>query len=96
MPMWCLTATAKPHATPQTIAAKRHQWLSQGKDRLLRARCRSAQRFVAEHGAPLRVWWLLDTDDQTAVGLITEHFGDLWEIDVCQVTPQAISEFLGS
>ena len=89
--MWLwLTATAKTHATPQTIAAKRHQWLSQGKDQQLQARCRSAQRYVVEPSSPLRVFWLLETDDPTAVQLITEHFGDLWEIEVCQVSPQAI------
>ena len=89
--MWLwLSAIAKPHATPQTIAAKRHQWLAQGKDRQLRERCRSAQRYVVEVSTPPRVLWLLDTDDPEVATLITEHFGDLWEIAVSRVTPQAI------
>ena len=89
---WWLTATAKAHAVPGTIAAKRHQWLAQGKDEQLRARCRTAQRYVVNERAPLTVFWLLETDDPTAVTLITDHFGDLWEIDVRQVTPQAIGQ----
>ena len=89
--MWLwLMATAKAHATPETIAAKRHQWLSQGKDQQLKARCRSAQRYVVEQQSPPRVFWLLDTDDPTAAQFITDHFGDLWEIEVCRVSPQAI------
>ena len=89
--MWLwLTAIAKAHATPQTIAAKRHQWLSQGKDQQLKVRCRSAQRYVVEQSSPPRVFWLLDTDDPSLASLITDHFGDLWEIEVCQVSPQAI------
>ena len=89
--MWLwLTATAKAHATSQTIAAKRHQWLSQGKNEQLTARCRSAQRYVVEQHSPPRVFWLLDTDDPMTVQLITDHFGDLWEIEVYPVTPQAL------
>ena len=91
--MWLwLTAVAKPHAVPETIAAKRHQWLAQGMDQALRQRCRSAQRYVVERHRPPKVFWLLETDDPAAASLITGHFGDLWEIEVHQVTPQAIGQ----
>ncbi len=91
--MWLwLQATAKAHATPQVIAAKRHQWLTQGKDQQLSARCRSVQRYVVEGRTPLQVFWLLDTDDSGATALITEHFGDLWDIRIDQVIPQAIGQ----
>jgi hypothetical protein len=85
-----LSATAKPHAIPATIGAKRHQWIEQGKDRQLRGRCRSATRYVVEGADPPRVFWLLETDDPGAAALITEHFGDLWDIRVDQVVPQPI------
>lgn len=91
-PVLWLTATAKPHATPATIAAKRHQWLAQGKDRQLAARCRAAQRYVVEERTPPQVFWLLDTDDPGAATLITDHFGDLWDISVFRATPQAIGQ----
>jgi hypothetical protein len=91
--MWLwLTATARAHAVPETIAAKRHQWVTQGKDRQLRERCRSAQRYVVEKRTPSQVFWLLETDDPNVVKLITDHFGDLWDIDIRQVTPQAIGQ----
>lgn len=89
--MWLwLTATPKAHATPATIEAKRHQWLAQGKDRALAQRCRTAQRFVVEQRTSPQVFWVLDTDDPQAAELITEHFGDLWDIDVRPVRAQAI------
>lgn len=89
--MWLwVSAIAKSHATPQTIAAKRHQWLAQGKDRQLKERCRVAQRYVVDGGETPQVLWLLETDDPDAAALITGHFGDLWEIAVARVTPQAI------
>lgn len=91
--MWLwLSATAKPHATPETIAAKRHQWIAQGKDRQLRDRCRSAQRHVLKDASPPQVFWLLDTDDPNAARLITDHFGDLWQIEIREVIPQAIGQ----
>lgn len=91
--MWLwLNATAKAHATSETIAAKRHQWLAQGKDEKLRARCRSAVRYVVEQVHPPRVFWLVETDDRDAARLITDHFGDLWEIEVLPVTPQPIEK----
>lgn len=89
--MWyCLVATAKEHATPETIAAKRHQWVAQGKDRELAKRCRVAQRYVAEQASPAKVFWMLDTDDQAAADLLIGHFGDLWDIQTYQVTPKTI------
>ena len=91
--MWLwLAATAKSHAIPETIQAKRHQWITQGKDQQLKAKCRSAQRYVVEQSSPPRVVWLLDTDDPSATRLITDHFGDLWEIEVHRVLPQAIGQ----
>ena len=91
--MWIwLNATAKAHATPAVIAAKRHQWVSQGKEQALKQRCRVAQRYVVEGHTPPRVFWLLETDDRQAAALITDHFGDLWDIDMFEVTPQPIGD----
>jgi len=93
--MWWLVATAKSHATPAVIAAKRHQWMSQGKDQQLARLCRMAQRYIVEDTSPPKVFWLLDTDAPDAVKLITDHFGDLWQIEVFQVTPQAMQQVVG-
>ena len=91
--MWYwLEATAKAHATPAVVAAKRHQWITQGKDQALAKRCRSAQRYVVEGSLPPKVLWLLDTDAKDAAALITDHFGDLWDIEVLSVTPQAVTQ----
>ena len=89
--MW-LVATAKEHATPAVIDAKRHQWTAQGKDRELASRCRSAQRYVVDGASPPKVFWLLDADAPDAVKLITDHFGDMWEIEIVRVTPQSVAQ----
>jgi len=89
--MWLwLSARAKPHASREAIEDRRGAWISQGKERQLLARCRTAQRYVVNERDPAEVFWLLDTDDRRAADVISEHFGALWDIDVLAVTPQAI------
>jgi hypothetical protein len=91
--MWVwVNATPKAHATPEAIAERRQLWVGQGRDDALKARCRFVQRYVAEQRSPLRVLWLLDTDDPGAVRLLTDHFGDLWDLEVIRVTPQAFGQ----
>lgn len=91
--MWFwVMAQAKETADPDAIAAKRKQWVSQGKDQQVRKRCRTAQRYVVVGSAPAQVSWLLDTDDPAVAQLITEHFGELWTIDTHVVLPQPIAE----
>ena len=89
--MWIwFVATAKANASPEAINATRKAWLSQGKDRQLADRCRSAQRYVVKEHTPTQVFWLLETDDREVASILIGHFGDLWDITVYEVTPQAI------
>lgn len=91
--MWFwVMAKAKETVGAEAIAAKRKQWVSQGKDQQLRQRCRTAQRYVVVGSAPPTVFWLIETEDPSAVHLITEHFGELWEIDTHVVLPQPVAE----
>jgi hypothetical protein len=91
--MWYwLMATAKAHATAAVIDAKRHSWVAQGKERELMKRCRVTQRYVVDGAMPPKILWLLDTDAPDAVTLITDHFGDLWAIEVFQVIPQTLTQ----
>lgn len=91
--MWFwVMAQAKDGVEPEAIAAKRKQWVSEGKDQKVRKLCRTAQRYVVAGSAPTQVFWLLDTDDPAAVQLITEHFSDLWTIDAHVVLPQHLAE----
>jgi hypothetical protein len=94
--MWFwVMAQAKDGVDAEAIAAKRRQWVSQGRDQQVRKRCRSAQRYVVVGSAPTRVFWLLETDDPGAAQLITEHFGRLWTIDTRVVAPQPIVQAIG-
>ncbi len=91
--MWLwLRATAKADATPEDISAKRRQWAEQGKDQQLAGRCRFQQRYIIKDATPPQVFWLLETDAAETAGLITEHFGTLWDISIQEVVPQGLRE----
>jgi len=91
--MWFwIMAQAKDGVAQELVEAKRKQWVSQGKDQLVRQRCRTAQRYVVVGNAPTQVFWLLETDDPSVIQLMTEHFGELWSIDTHIVQPQPIGE----
>jgi len=95
--MWIwLAAKAKTGAGRQAIEEKRNAWVGQGKERELLARCRSAQRYVISGQSPPEVFWLIETEDRTAADMITEHFGELWDITVLEVIPQAIGRAASS
>ena len=91
--MWLwLDCVAKPGATAEAITGRRLQWMADSKDQRLGTLCRAAQRYVVVGEKPAQVLWLLDTDDRQAVKLITDHFGELWDVKVHQVTPQTIAQ----
>ena len=85
-----LHATAKVDATPEAIQAMRRAWITQGKDRQLGGRCGSAWRYVVQGQTPSQVFWLLETENQDAPKILTDHFGDLWDIKVHEVVPEAL------
>ncbi len=94
--MWVwVMAQAKSTASPEAIATKRKQWVSEGKDQQVGKRCRTAQRYVVAGTAPTQVFWLLETEDPSVAQVITEHFGELWTIDTHVVVLQPISDAVG-
>ncbi len=93
MHIW-LDAVVKLGKSAEEIRRKREEWISQGKDKLLLGRCKSAQRFGIIGAVPQRVFWLIETEDEGAPRLISEHFGDVWEIKAYKVNPQSIGEVL--
>ena len=93
--MWIwIDAVVKPSKTDQEVRIKREEWVSQGKEKLLIAKCKSAQRFSVSDSSPQRVFWIIETEDKDAAESIARHFGDVWDIKTYQVSHQSISEVL--
>ncbi|UCC95212.1 MAG: hypothetical protein JSW40_00245 [Candidatus Omnitrophota bacterium] len=95
--MWIwIDAVVKPNKSEQEVKEKREEWINQGQENLLLSKCKSAQRFRISGSYPQRVFWIIETEDEGIVNLILTHFGTVWNIKTCQVSPQSISEALGS
>lgn len=91
--MWLwIAAIVKPGRTSEDVVRKRKEWVEQGKENLLKAKCKSAQRYVVLGASPPQVFWLVETEDPSILNLLTEHFGDVWELHTHLVAPQAIAE----
>lgn len=93
MRIW-LDAVVRLEKSAAEVRRKREEWISQGKDKLILEKCKSAQRFGVIGSVPQRVFWLLETEDESVSRLISEHFGDVWEIKTYKVNPQSIGEVL--
>lgn len=93
MHIW-LDAVVKTGKNAKEVRKKREEWISQGKEKLILEKCKSAQRFGVIGAVPQRVFWLLETEDESAPRLISEHFGNIWEIKTYKVNPQSIGEVL--
>jgi len=93
--MWIwVDAVVKSNKTDQEVRMKREEWIGQGKEKLLITKCKSARRFSVSGSSPQRVFWIIETEDKDAAESILTHFGDVWDIKICQVSPQSISEVL--
>ena len=89
--MWIwLTATAKANATAEAIQNRRRDWIRLGQDRKLSEACATAWRYVVEKQPRPQVFWILETEDRNAVNIVTDHFGDLWDITVYEVSPESL------
>jgi len=89
--MLCVCATLRPGVNAAQVKRKREAWVISGKEGQLRRLCVNATRYVIKDAHPLEVFWLLDTLERRAAHLVKDHFSSLWDIEICDVEPQAIS-----
>lgn len=85
---------AKESTTQSQIARERGKWLAQGKDKLLLQRCKAVNRYEILGISPLKIYFIIDTEDPTAMNLLTRHFGDEWDSVTFPVIQREIAEAL--
>ena len=89
--MICVCATLKPGKNDAEVRRKRREWVASGKAEQLQRLCKSSTRYAIKEAKPPEVFWLLDTLDRRAAQLIKDHFGPLWNINICDVELQPVS-----
>jgi len=77
--MWYISMfDAKEDVSLEEIEKEREEWIRKGRDRVFQQRCRAINRYEVVGISPLKVIFVIDTDDPSVLNLLSHHFGDGW------------------
>lgn len=85
---------AKEDATLDEINKERETWVEKGRDKVFEGMCRCIERYEVAGMTPLRIVFLIDTDDPQALNVLTRHFGSYWDSVTYPVIKRRIFEAL--
>jgi hypothetical protein len=85
---------AKDEATLDEINREREEWINKGGDKVFQKMCKGIERYEVAGMTPLRIVFLIDTDDPHALNVISHHFGDYWDSVTYPVLHRRIYEAL--
>ncbi|KAF0143318.1 MAG: hypothetical protein FD156_2737 [Nitrospirae bacterium] len=83
---------AKEGTSQVEINREREQWIREGKEKIFQDRCKSINRYEVLGISPLKIFFVIDTDDPAALNMISRHFGDKWNSVTYPATKREISE----
>lgn len=93
--MWYISIfDAKENVSFKEIEQERDAWIKKGKDKVLEQRCRTINRYEVVGRSPLKVIFVIDTDDPSALNLLSHHFGDGWNSVTYPIIQREIYEAL--
>lgn len=69
---------AKPDTLFSEINRERVEWFEKGIDRIFEKRCKSVDRYEIVGSSPLKIIFMIETEDPGALNLLSHHFGDAW------------------
>jgi len=85
---------AKESTTQKEIRHEREEWIKKGRDKLFQQKCKTINRYEVMGISPLKIIFVIETDDPTALNLLSRHFGDEWNSVTYPIIQREISEAL--
>ncbi len=85
---------AKQNASKTDIYRERTEWLKMGKDRVFQQKCKTITRYEVLGSSPLKIFFVIETDEPTALNLLSGHFGDAWNSITYPIIQREIAEAL--
>lgn len=85
---------AKDDISRDDINKEREQWLKDDKDKVFQSKCKSIKRYEVVGLSPLRIFFVIETDDPTALNMLSSHFGNAWNSIAYPVVQREIVEAL--
>ena len=93
--MWYVSIfDAKENITLEQIQQERKRWLELDKNRIFMQKCKTINRYEVLGFAPLKIIFVIETDDPDILNLFSHHFSDLWNSVTYPVIPRSIAEAL--
>ncbi len=76
--MWYVVVLdAKEDVARKEIYYERSEWLKKKAKAFLK-KCKTFKRFEFAGSSPVKVFFLIETDDPRALNVLSNHFGDTW------------------
>jgi hypothetical protein len=85
---------AKEGTTLDDINREREEWIRKGRDKVFEKMCGSLKRYEVAGMTPMRIVFVIETDDLSALNVISRHFGNHWDSVTYPVMERGIYEAL--
>jgi hypothetical protein len=69
---------AKEDVLMEEINKEREEWYKKGRDKTFHTMCKRITRYEVVGISPLRILFIIETDDPHALNILSHHFGDGW------------------
>lgn len=69
---------AKEEATVEEIMKEREEWIRKGRDKVFESKCSRIERYEVAGTSPLKIIFIIETDNTRALNVLSRHFGNLW------------------
>lgn len=91
--MWYISVfDAKESVTRKDIYRERASWIKKGKDKIFQQRCKTIKRYEVIGSSPLKIFFVIETNDPTALNMLSNHFGDAWNSTTYPIVEREIAE----
>lgn len=77
--LYAVILDAKYDVSAKDINKERERWIELGRNKTLQGLCKSVKRYEIIGKSPLQIIFIIDTDDPTALNILSHHFGKMWD-----------------
>ncbi|MGO9377780.1 MAG: hypothetical protein ACLPN1_01635 [Dissulfurispiraceae bacterium] len=92
--MWYVAVfDAKEDVVRKEIYHERSEWLKK-REKVFQKKCKTIKRYEVVGSSPVKVFFILETDDPRTLNVLSTHFGDAWYSMTYPVIERGIAEAL--
>ncbi len=85
---------AKEDTTLEEINREREEWIRKGRDKVFEKMCRCMSRYEVAGTSPMKIFFVIETEDPKALSMLSHHFGESWYSVTYPVIQRQIYEAL--